>query len=248
MRNRAVSAARKLNIWDPVFLEHETDTYALLRRYLPIALTEYGSYGSNQRAGWFISRHPDVSAALGNPGLFSSSNQIPTQTLIPLELDPPLHTSYRRTLNAVFSLEVVGKLEPEICRDADELLDEMIERETFDFVEMFADPFPPRVFCRLIGLPIADGPRVGEGKNTLMHGRPGHPASARAAHRRAEAQGVLGLDPQGRLSADSYARVRASLIAELSEYFDSQIEARRNSPSTTWSARCLKRDSRSDEC
>lgn len=191
MRNRAVSAARKLNIWDPVFLERETDTYALLRRYVPIALTEYGSYGPNQRPGWFISRHPDVSAALGDPGLFSSSNQITPQTLIPLELDPPLHTSYRRTLNGVFSLEVVGKLEPEIRRDADELLDEMLERETFDFVEMFADPFPARVFCRLTGFPVADGPRVVEWKNTLMHERTGHPASARAAHRRAEAQGVL---------------------------------------------------------
>lgn len=177
MRNRAVSAARKLNIWDPVFLERETDTYALLRRYVPIALTEYGSYGPNQRPGWFISRHPDVSAALGDPGLFSSSNQITPQTLIPLELDPPLHTSYRRTLNGVFSLEVVGKLEPEIRRDADELLDEMLERETFDFVEMFADPFPARVFCRLTGFPVADGPRVVEWKNTLMHGPSGQRAS-----------------------------------------------------------------------
>lgn len=230
LRNRAVSEARSLDIWDPVFLVREVETYALLRRYLPIAYTEHGSYGPRQQPGWFISRYDDVSEALRNTELFSSQVQITPHKLIPQEIDPPLHTSYRRTLNPSFALEAVDKIEGDIRRYADELLDEMLESEAFDFVEMFADPFPATVFCRMIGFPVADALKVVEWKNALMHGRTGHPRGALAARARAEAAGFLALDDSGNLTSECYAQVRGQLLAELFEYFDRHVESHRQAP------------------
>src|SRR5439155_10529215 len=72
--NRAVSAAREFDPFRAEFLEHEFETYDLLRDHLPIARSE--SMGNEvmggHRAGWVLTRYADAAEVLRNTGDFSS--------------------------------------------------------------------------------------------------------------------------------------------------------------------------------
>jgi hypothetical protein len=67
--------------------------------------------------GVYISGYEDIQWALRHPEVFSSSADALSigqeQPLIPLQVDPPLHTSYRRLLNPPFTPKRIGELESE---------------------------------------------------------------------------------------------------------------------------------------
>ncbi len=97
--------------------------------------------------GWVLTRYEDSSEVLRNPEDFS--NQIadyPVRPWIPQAVDPPMHTSYRRILNPWFSVDAMEKLEPHLQQYAEELVDKMLQKDAFDFVTEFADPFPTVIF------------------------------------------------------------------------------------------------------
>ena len=63
-----------------------------------------------------ISRYEDVQWALRHPETFTSASgmELGEQPLLPLEVDPPVHTHYRRILNPRFVPERIATLEPEV--------------------------------------------------------------------------------------------------------------------------------------
>jgi len=76
-----------------------------------------------------------------------------------LFLDPPDHTRLRKLVSKAFAPKVVNALQPDINELVDGLLDRIAEKGRFDVVEDFAYPLPVAVICRLLGVPLEDGPQ-----------------------------------------------------------------------------------------
>lgn len=231
-RNRAVSAARDYDPTAAEFLAHEFETYDLLRKHLPIARTETARTFAPGGAGggWVLTRYDDSCDVLRNAQDFSSQlSNYPVRAWIPQAIDPPLHTAYRRILNPWFTAEAMSKLEPRLLQYAEQLADGMLEHDAFDFVERFADPFPTVIFCELAGFPAEDYPRIMDWKNTIMHGRDGHPRGRELVLARAKRMG-LDLGDGGTLPEGSFFAAAAAAAQEVYRYFGGLLDERRASP------------------
>jgi cytochrome P450 len=73
--------------------------------------------------------------------------------LIPLNVDPPLHSKYRKLLDPLFAPKRMDEQEEDITRRANALIDDFIDRGECNFTEEFAEIFPSSVFLGLMGLP-----------------------------------------------------------------------------------------------
>jgi cytochrome P450 len=128
------------------------------------------------------------------------------QPLIPLQQDPPLHTSYRRLLNAPFTPKRIAELEPDIRRLVVRLVDAFADRGHCDFNDEFATPLPSTIFLRLMGLPQSDLPMFLQWRDNIV--RPD-------------------VDPA---DFDAAEEIRARTGKEIKAYFESAIDAARNDP------------------
>ncbi|MDP7573353.1 MAG: cytochrome P450, partial [Myxococcota bacterium] len=231
-RNRAAAAARDYDPSKAEFLEHEFETYDLLREHLPIARSEapqgLGVAGGN--VGWVLTRYDDSCEVLRTPEDFSSQlSDYPVRAWIPQAIDPPMHTGYRRMLNPWFTADAMTKLEPHLLEYAERLVDEMLKEDAFDFVEKFADPFPAVIFCELAGFPAEDYTRIMDWKNTIMHSNDGHPRGRELVHARAQAMG-LELGEGDTLSPETATAVAGAAVQEVYAYFGELLEQRRADP------------------
>ena len=134
--------------------EGNAEIYADLLTRTPVDRVDV--HGSSVQ-WWGVFSHADITR--GVKDFKSLSNVTPppdVPRIIPLQVDPPQHTGYRKLLNPHFTAEEVGRLEGDIRGYATEMLDAMIARGTADFAEEFAFPFPTRVLVRFIGAKDAD--------------------------------------------------------------------------------------------
>ncbi len=150
---------------------------------------------------------------LRNHELFSSAVDLPLgnmRPLIPLNVDPPKHTMYRKILDPLFAPKRMDAVEADIAIRANRFIDTFIDRGECNFSEEFAELYPSAVFLGLMGLPW-------EELDTLIGLRDGilHPER---------------LDP----SAQSDFMVRLSVMNEtgqrLYEYFNRQLDTREAEP------------------
>ena len=107
-----------------------------------------------------LSRYEDVMFALRNPQIFSS--ELPAglvgneRPMIPLQVDPPRQTRYRKLLDPIFSRKRMVALEPAFRELASSLIDTFADSGECEFNEDFAVPYPSTVFARLMGLPMEE--------------------------------------------------------------------------------------------
>lgn len=74
--------------------------------------------------------------------------------MIPLEVTAPDHRKFRNILDPMVSPQGVLKLEADIRRLANELIDRFIDKGECEFTEEFARLLPVSVFLNLMGLPL----------------------------------------------------------------------------------------------
>jgi cytochrome P450 len=129
------------------------DTRPIYRELLarcPVMRTEHaGVYAFSMDANLEVNRRRDV---LGNGGSPTPSNG-QQRPLLPLDLDGPEHTKWRRLLDPMLAPSAIAYLEPEIRRRANELIDTFAEDGRADLTRQFCEPLPCRVFLDLIGMP-----------------------------------------------------------------------------------------------
>ena len=134
------------------------ETYNTVRTQCPVARTEFLG-----RTTVYISRYEDVCWAMRHPEYFTSETgddmQIGEQPLIPLQVDPPRHTQYRRMLNPRFVPREIEKLEPDVRKLVGELIDSFVDRGKCNFHEELATPLPSGIILALMGLPMSDLPK-----------------------------------------------------------------------------------------
>ena len=120
--------------------------------------------------------------------------------------DGDTHTRLRKLPNKAFTRRAVEALRPRIQGIVNELIDDLQDRPSFDFIEDFAYPLPARVIADMLGVPVADIDDLKRWSDGL-------------------AQFVLG----ARINPDKYETAAANL-AEMNAYFERLIAERRQHP------------------
>jgi cholest-4-en-3-one 26-monooxygenase len=148
---------------------------AYLRRHDPVHWQdEQGGPGF-----WAVTRYEDCvkvnrdyerfsSAARGTMPFEMSDDDVAQQGLMMLNMDPPLHTRYRRLVNKGFTPRMVRDLEENIHRVTDRILDDVIETGEADFVTQLSAELPLQVIAELLGVPQEDRHRMFEWSNSMV--------------------------------------------------------------------------------
>lgn len=137
------------------FLEDPYPAYAAMRAAAPMVyLPQYGCYA--------VGRHQDVQRVLSEWETFSSAAGVGLANFkketpwrppsIVLEADPPMHTRTRGVLMRILSPATVRRLREQFVREADALVDRMLDRGEFDAVTDFAEYYPVKVFPDAVGV------------------------------------------------------------------------------------------------
>jgi cholest-4-en-3-one 26-monooxygenase len=128
---------------------------------------------------WAVTRYADCvtvnrdyerfsSAARGTMPFEMPDEDIAQQGLMMLNMDPPLHTRYRRLVNKGFTPRMVRDLEESIHRSTDAIIDEVIETGEADFVTQVSAELPLRVIAELLGVPPEDRHRMFDWSNRMV--------------------------------------------------------------------------------
>lgn len=110
---------------------------------------------------WIATRAADIDVMQRDHEHFSHrhfnlpKNQM-DQMALPLGLDPPTHTPYRRLLTPAFLPKAIKHLEGIARETAHALVEQIAPRGECEFIEDFAKVLPINVFLGMVDLPVAD--------------------------------------------------------------------------------------------
>jgi cytochrome P450 len=137
-----------------------------IRQETPVVRWEFG-------VGFFTM--DDVVAAGRNPALVSTNpaTGVPfgmgsEDPLIPLHLDGDVHRHYRKLLDPLFSPKRMARLEPDIRKLADELIDGFVGAGHAELHKAFCVPLPSTIFLTLFGMPLEDMPLLISFKDRIL--------------------------------------------------------------------------------
>jgi cholest-4-en-3-one 26-monooxygenase len=128
---------------------------------------------------WAVTRHADCLVVNRDPSRFSSYSRgtmpfeipeeaVEEQRLMMLNMDPPLHTRYRRLVNKGFTPRMVAQLHERIHQVTDQIIDGVIEKGEADFVTEISAQLPLIVIAELLGVPGEDRERMFAWSNGLV--------------------------------------------------------------------------------
>ena len=148
-------------------LRHEAPVY-----WHPEAVAPRGGY-------WAVTRYDDCVHVNRDWEHYSSArrtslfhemddDQLAQQQLMMVNMDPTMHTRYRRLVNHGFTPKMVRDLEQTIVGYADGIIDSVCERGTADFVEEISAALPLLVIAELLGVPQEDRRMVFDWSNQMI--------------------------------------------------------------------------------
>jgi len=107
---------------------------------------------------WAITKHEHVSHIEANWETYCSSLGSRPNSSVPsmINADPPDHTRRRRIVSSGFTPKRVAAHETFLRETVTELIDNVIDARSCDFVNDIAKPIPLRMIATLMGLPLAD--------------------------------------------------------------------------------------------
>jgi cytochrome P450 len=73
---------------------------------------------------------------------------------VPILLDPPVHTKWRKPLNIVFAPKAMMAMQSDIRALAVDLIDAVRDRGHCEFMDAIGEPMPVQVFLEMFGLPL----------------------------------------------------------------------------------------------
>ncbi len=149
--------------------------FSFLRRNAPVHWHEE----ADGPGFWAVTGYDDCNTVNRDYGLFSShakgtflwdmdEEQLLQQQLVMLNMDPPIHTRYRRLVNKGFTPRVVKQLHDRIHAATDVIIDEVIERGDADFVTEVSAELPLVVIAELLGVPNEDRHRMFDWSNQMI--------------------------------------------------------------------------------
>ncbi len=142
------------------FADDPYPTYRALLRYAPIKRFGDGTC--------FVSRYADLVTIYRDTKRFSSDKKVefkPKYGDSPLYLhhttslvfnDPPLHTRVRSIIVGALTPKAIARMEPDLIRLVDGLIERMAEKGEVDLIEDFASAIPIEVIGNLLQVPHED--------------------------------------------------------------------------------------------
>lgn len=166
-------------IEDPVLLANPQAMYKGLRDATPVLSID------GPPAMAIVTTDESVRHVLRNHDVFSSGvdavaiGQI--RPLIPLQIDPPDHSKYRKILDPLFAPKRVAELEERTRTLVRELIHAVVDAGGCNFHHAIAEPLPSTVFLELLGLPTSRAAEFIELKDGIIR-PPGDDIEARQLH------------------------------------------------------------------
>jgi cytochrome P450 len=136
------------NMWDPEHEDAKWDVFSYARRQCPVAHTDADGGGQ-----YVVTRYDDVRSVLEDPQTFSSAGVAPRPSpvqLNPLDADPPYQVDLRRILNPLFTRNFLLRFEPELRKNAVDLIGRFIDNGRLEFVREYAGPFVGDALSRVV--------------------------------------------------------------------------------------------------
>jgi cytochrome P450 len=130
--------------------------------------------------------------------------------LIPLNVDPPLHSKYRKLLDPLFAPKRMDEQEEDITRRVNGFIDAFIDRGECNFTEEFAELFPSSVFLGLMGLPEDEMRMFLDMRDGILHPEK--------------------YDPDATTDMDARARIMNATGETIYDYFGDLIDDRTKRP------------------
>jgi len=130
--------------------------------------------------------------------------------LIPLNVDPPNHSKYRKLLDPLFAPRRMDEREKDITERVNRFIDGFIERGECNFSEEFAELFPSSVFLGMMGLPEEDLRMFLRLRDGILHAEK--------------------IDPNALVDFGARAEVLAKTGQEIYDYFGGLVDERRQDP------------------
>ena len=176
---------RHINLWDKDrFVEGVPhDWFTELRREAPVFWHEGDPTfaGPQGHAGpfWCVTGYDDVVTVNRDNATFSSAEQLvfmwdpddenlAQQRLLMLNMDPPMHTRYRRLINKGFTPRMVAELESTMRKRTADIVDRIADRGECDFVVDVASELPLQVIADLMGVPQDDRHKLFDWSNQMI--------------------------------------------------------------------------------
>src|SRR3990172_2723257 len=178
-------ALADINLWDKDrFVEGvPQEWFALLRREAPVFWHEGDPTFDGPQGGagpfWAVTDYDDVVTINRDNATFSSAEglvfmwdpddaNLEQQRLLMLNMDPPMHTRYRRLINKGFTPRMVSELESTMRKRTRDIIDRVAERGECDFVVDVASELPLQVIADLMGVPQEDRHKLFDWSNRMI--------------------------------------------------------------------------------
>jgi cholest-4-en-3-one 26-monooxygenase len=150
------------------------DAFTQLRAEAPV----FRHREPNGPGFWAVTKYEDVVKVSKNPATFSSARGTNIFALTPEELrhvqllmlnmDPPMHSKFRRLVNQGFTPHMVARLEPHIRDLTRGIVDAVAAKGECDFVAEVAAELPLQVIAEFLGIPHEDRGKVFDWSNRLI--------------------------------------------------------------------------------
>lgn len=146
------------------------DNFDRLREQAPVFVGDAGGHDY-----LLLTRMADIRAAYRDTATFSNSavtvmDPNPAYRWIPEMLDGHEHRTWRQLLTPLWSPTAVAAMVPKLRQRFAEVLDEIAERGSCEFVTEVALLFPNVIFMDLMGLPREDADQFQAWEVAILHG------------------------------------------------------------------------------
>ncbi|MEY2590332.1 MAG: cholest-4-en-3-one 26-monooxygenase [Acidimicrobiaceae bacterium] len=167
-----------VDLYDPdnfvAAVPHEM--FATLRRDAPV----YRHPRPDGSHFWCVTRHADVVTVNRDAKTFSSweksatgldempEEQLATQRMMMLNMDPPDHTKLRKIVNKGFTPRMIRDLMDHLVDETRTIVDGIVERGSCEFVEEAAAELPLIAIAEFLGVPVEERKVIFELSNRLI--------------------------------------------------------------------------------
>lgn len=156
------------SFWRRPFDERD-ETFRWLRENAPVSWhrpleSAFPVEVHHERGFWAVVKAEDITYVSRNQEIFSSDQQINNVMLRPrfpaaisrpsfLEMDPPMHTQYRKVMSQAFTPKGVARINAKIEERAEAIIDSVVGAGDVDFVEAVSSQLPMLTVADMVGVP-----------------------------------------------------------------------------------------------
>ncbi len=155
------------------------DYFSWLRREHPVWWHQPTANTPDGVGFWVVSRHAEAVAVMRDPVTFSSGAggtaivDTPAANATLNQSDDPQHHRLRSLVNRGFTPTTIGRLEGDLRKRAETIVNAVPPGEPFDFVAVVAQELPLQAICSVLGVSQSDREGLAQIVNAGLHAETG---------------------------------------------------------------------------